>query len=79
MRGWLDDRPSYIPPVGIGEVMRAGSIVEVTESRHPDFAAGDHVVGMFGVQERVVSDGQRRDEGRPVAGSAARPTSARSG
>ena len=57
MRGWLDDRPSYIPPVGLGEVMRAGTIVEVTESRHPEFAAGDHVVGMFGVQERVVSDG----------------------
>jgi NADPH-dependent curcumin reductase CurA len=57
MRGWLDDRPSYIPPVGLGDVMRAGTIVEVTESRHPGFAVGDHVVGMFGVQERVVSDG----------------------
>ncbi|HSO99398.1 MAG TPA: NADP-dependent oxidoreductase [Solirubrobacteraceae bacterium] len=57
MRGWLDDRPSYVPPVGIGEVMRAGTIVEVTESHHPEFAVGDHVVGMFGVQERVVSDG----------------------
>jgi NADPH-dependent curcumin reductase CurA len=57
MRGWLDDRPSYIPPVGLGEVMRAGSIVEVTESRHPDYAPGDLVVGMFGVQEHVVSDG----------------------
>jgi NADPH-dependent curcumin reductase CurA len=58
MRGWLDDRPSYLPPVGIGEVMRAGSVVEVTESNHPDFAPGDHVVGTFGVQERVVSDGR---------------------
>ncbi len=57
MRGWLDDRPSYVPPVGLGEVMRAGSIVEVTESRHPDYAPGDLVVGMFGVQEQVVSDG----------------------
>ena len=28
MRGWLDDRPSYLPPVGIGEVMRAGSVIE---------------------------------------------------
>ena len=25
MRGWLDDRPSYLPPVGIGDVMRAAS------------------------------------------------------
>ncbi|MFJ9952880.1 NADP-dependent oxidoreductase [Kitasatospora sp. NPDC091207] len=58
MRGWLDDRPSYLPPVGLGEVMRAGSIVEVTESNHPGFAIGDLVVGMFGVQEHVISDGK---------------------
>jgi hypothetical protein len=58
MRGWLDDRPSYVPPVGLGEVMRAGSVIEVVESNHPKFAVGDHVVGMFGVQERVVSDGR---------------------
>ncbi len=57
MRGWLDDRPSYLPPVGLGEVMRAGSVVEVTRSEHPDFQPGDHLVGMFGVQEHVVSDG----------------------
>ncbi len=35
MRGWLDDRPSYLPPVAIGEVMRAGSVIEVTASHHP--------------------------------------------
>jgi NADPH-dependent curcumin reductase CurA len=58
MRGWLDDRPSYLPPVGLGEVMRAGCVVEVTESNHPDYAAGDHVVGTFGVQTHVVSDGR---------------------
>ncbi|WP_374209082.1 NADP-dependent oxidoreductase [Kitasatospora sp. A2-31] len=58
MRGWLDDRRSYLPPVGIGEVMRAGSVVEVTESNHPDFRIGDLVVGTFGVQEHVVSDGR---------------------
>ena len=57
MRGWLDDVPSYIPPVGLGEVMRAGTIVEVEDSRHPDFAPGEHLVGMWGVQEQVVSDG----------------------
>ncbi|NBM15795.1 NADP-dependent oxidoreductase [Streptomyces sp. GC420] len=58
MRGWLDDRPSYLPPVGIGEVMRAGSVIEVTHSDHPGFRPGDHVVGTFGVQEYVVSDGK---------------------
>ncbi|UYQ60223.1 NADP-dependent oxidoreductase [Streptomyces peucetius] len=58
MRGWLDDRPSYLPPVGLGEVMRAGSVIEVTASNHPDFRPGDHVAGTFGVQEHVVSDGK---------------------
>ncbi|MEU0370918.1 NADP-dependent oxidoreductase [Streptomyces sp. NPDC006283] len=58
MRGWLDDRPSYLPPVGLGEVMRAGSVIEVTASNHPGFQPGDHVVGTFGVQEQVVSDGK---------------------
>jgi len=58
MRGWLDDRPSYLPPVGLGEVVRAGSVVEVTASNHPDYRPGDHVVGTFGVQEYVVSDGK---------------------
>ncbi|MQS16918.1 NADP-dependent oxidoreductase [Streptomyces kaniharaensis] len=58
MRGWLDDRPSYLPPVGIGEVMRAGSVVEVVASEHPEFRPGDHVVGAFGVQDYVVSDGK---------------------
>jgi NADPH-dependent curcumin reductase CurA len=57
MRGWLDDRPSYLPPVAIDAVMRAQSVAEVTESHHPDFAPGDHVIGAFGVQEHVVSDG----------------------
>jgi NADPH-dependent curcumin reductase CurA len=57
MRGWLRDTRSYVPPVGIGEVMRAGALVEVTDSNHPDFASGDHLTGMFGVQEYVVSDG----------------------
>jgi NADPH-dependent curcumin reductase CurA len=57
VRGWLYDRPSYHPPVGIGEVMRAGTVVEVTASRHPDFAVGDHAVGLFGAQTHMVSDG----------------------
>ncbi|MBO1417600.1 NADP-dependent oxidoreductase [Streptomyces sp. FH025] len=58
MRGWLDDRPSYLPPVGLGEVMRAGSVVEVVASNHPGFRVGDHVVGTFGVQDYAVSDGK---------------------
>ena len=51
MRGWLNDAKSYIPPVGIGEVMRAGGIGRVVASRHPGFAVGDIVTGSPGVQE----------------------------
>ena len=58
MRGWLDDRPSYVPPVGLGDVMRANTLVEVTASQNERFAVGDHVVGLFGVQTHVVSDGR---------------------
>ena len=54
MRAWMEDRPSYIPPVGLGEVMRAGAVGRVVESKHPDFAAGDHVMGLFGWQEWAV-------------------------
>ena len=51
MRGWMEDRPSYIPPVQIGEVMRAGSFGRVVESRNPEFKVGDFVQGMFGWQD----------------------------
>lgn len=58
MRGWLNDAPSYVPPVGIGEVMRAGCVGEVVTSRHPGFAVGTIVEGVFGVQEYALSDGR---------------------
>ena len=51
----LDERRrrSYIPPVGIGEVMRAGAVGEVIASKHPGFAVGDHVVGHVRRAEHV--------------------------
>jgi NADPH-dependent curcumin reductase CurA len=51
MRGWMNEGKSYIPPVGIGEVMRAGGIGVVVASKNPAFAVGDHVTGGPGVQE----------------------------
>ncbi len=56
-RGWINDVPSYVPPVQIGEAMRAGAIGQVVESRHPDFKAGDLVNGTFGWQQFAVSSG----------------------
>jgi NADPH-dependent curcumin reductase CurA len=58
MRGWMNAGVSYIPPVEIGAVMRAGGIGRVTASEHPGFAVGDHVYGTFGVQEYATSDGR---------------------
>ncbi|HEY0384238.1 MAG TPA: NADP-dependent oxidoreductase [Candidatus Elarobacter sp.] len=59
MRGWMNEGRSYIPPVGIGEVMRAFGAGRVVKSRHPGFAPGDHVTGVFGVQEYAVMDGDK--------------------
>jgi hypothetical protein len=51
MRGWMEDRPSYIPPVGLGEVMRGMTVGEVVESDLARFARGDLVSAMGGWQE----------------------------
>jgi len=51
MRGWMNEGKSYIPPVGIGEVMRAGGIGTVIASRNAAFAVGDTVSCTPGVQE----------------------------
>jgi NADPH-dependent curcumin reductase CurA len=54
MRGWMNDAKSYIPPVGIGEVMRAGGIGKVIASQNPKFAVGDLVSAGLGVQEYLL-------------------------
>mgnify|MGYP003385898087 CR=1 FL=1 len=51
MRGWMNDAKSYIAPVGIDEVMRAGGVGTVVASKNPKFVEGDVVTGMLGVQE----------------------------
>jgi NADPH-dependent curcumin reductase CurA len=64
MRGWLNDVKSYVPPVQIGEVMRASSVGQVIESNNPDYAVGNFVSGMFGWQEFAISDGKPGIMGR---------------
>ena len=58
MRGWLDDVRSYLPPVGLGEVMRAFGAGTVVASQHEDYAVGDVVSGTFGVREYATSSGK---------------------
>jgi NADPH-dependent curcumin reductase CurA len=55
MRGWMEDRKSYIPPVQIGEVMRAGTVGQVVESRDPKHPVGSFVQGLLGWQEYAVA------------------------
>jgi NADPH-dependent curcumin reductase len=54
MRGWMNEGKSYIPGVGIGDVMRALALGRVISTKDPKFAVGDYVVGAFGVQEYAV-------------------------
>jgi NADPH-dependent curcumin reductase CurA len=59
MIGWMSPDPeSYIPPVGIGEVMRASGMGTVIESNHPDFSVGDTVRGMTGWTQYILSNGE---------------------
>jgi NADPH-dependent curcumin reductase CurA len=57
MRTWMIDARSYVPPVGIGEVMRGACVARVVASRHPDYQEGQLVLGTFGWQDYAISDG----------------------
>jgi NADPH-dependent curcumin reductase CurA len=55
-RGWLNDVPSYVPPVELGAPMRSYGIGEVLASSHPSFDRGDLVYGFVGWQDYAVGD-----------------------
>ncbi len=56
MRGWMNEGKSYIRPVELGEVMRAGGVGRVVASKSPKFAVGDTVSGGLGVQQYWTGD-----------------------
>jgi NADPH-dependent curcumin reductase CurA len=56
MRGWMNDARSYIAPIQLGEVMRAGAVGEVVASKSASVPEGSFVVGMFGMQDYAVAD-----------------------
>lgn len=64
MRGWLNDVKSYVPPVQIGEVMRASTVGQVIESNNREFVPGDFVTTMAGWQEYFITDGAAGAMGR---------------
>lgn len=54
MRGWMNDQKSYVPPIGIGEVVRCGGVGEVLVSGVEGWSVGDLVTGMCGWQELCI-------------------------
>jgi NADPH-dependent curcumin reductase CurA len=54
MRGWMNEGKSYIAPVKLGDVMRAGGVGEVVESQAENFTPGDFVSGALGIQSFAV-------------------------
>ena len=70
MRTWLNAGRSYVPPVEIGEVMRAIGIGRVIASRDPAFSEGDHITGMVGIQRYAVMNAKGltklADDGLPL-------------
>jgi NADPH-dependent curcumin reductase CurA len=54
-RAWIGETPTYLPPVGIGEVMRAIALGEVVASKHPSYKEGQLVQGLIGWQEWAVA------------------------
>jgi len=66
MRGRMNEGKSYAAPQPLDAVMIGGTVGVVAASRHPAYAAGDHVVGMGGWQEYSVVDGAARGALRKV-------------
>ncbi|OUR92002.1 NADP-dependent oxidoreductase [Flavobacteriales bacterium 34_180_T64] len=59
MRGWMNEGKSYIEPINLDDVMRAGSIGKVIKSNnHPKLNVGDCIAGWGGVQQYVVTEAQ---------------------
>src|SRR6202047_5012869 len=57
MRTWMNAGRSYVPAVELGEVMRAGGVGRVVESRNANFAVDEEGYGVFGVEREAVSEG----------------------
>src|SRR6201987_1981855 len=54
VRTWLNDQQGYLPPVQLGEVIRAAGIGEVVSSRCDAYAVGDVITTLTGFQEYVI-------------------------
>jgi hypothetical protein len=55
IRTWMDDAPGYLPPIGIGEVIRSGGVGQVVTSKNDGIPEGSLVFGMTGWQQYVLA------------------------
>ncbi|MBC2668999.1 NADP-dependent oxidoreductase [Novosphingobium piscinae] len=53
-RGWMDDAPSYMPPIALGDPVRATTVGVVHASDNPEFRPGDWVMGLNGIEDYSV-------------------------
>lgn len=65
-RMWLTDLPGYLPPVQIDEVVRAGGMGRVLESKNPKYKEGDLIFGMVGWQTHLITDAKEEDRFRLI-------------
>ena len=56
MRGWIRDERSYLPPVALGEPMRASGVGQVIKSQNPDLPEGTLVQGLLNWQDYSIGD-----------------------
>jgi NADPH-dependent curcumin reductase CurA len=55
IRGWLDDAPSYIPPIALNDAVRAITVGHIVTSLHPGFQTGNWVVGMNAIEDYSIA------------------------
>jgi NADPH-dependent curcumin reductase CurA len=55
-RGWMDDAPSYMPPISLGDPVRATTVGIVHSSANPEFEVGDWVMGLNALEDYSVVD-----------------------
>ncbi|SEJ76748.1 hypothetical protein SAMN05216201_11745 [Pseudomonas linyingensis] len=70
IRDWMSERPSYLPSIPLGAVVRSTSLGAVVESRHPAFKAGDLAVGVNGWEDFSIASGDQLMSVQPMSGEA---------
>lgn len=67
MRGWMNEGKSYIEPIELGAVMRAGSIGKVLKSKDSKYKVGDCLAGWGGVQQFITTPAENWHKVDPTA------------